>query len=159
MIQQHKAVEAHQRLMAQRNDSSMASSSPVLMFLGVVVLFLKYAGVTDVNLAVQTRPVQPYPRQVPANMQMQSQSIPQQRYPAGYVISNHGSQVNSMAPSARNSPPLQPVNTRHPVPGFVQPEPLPQYIGVDAYGRQVWSNPVAPARPHTQPQPVRVYQI
>ena len=59
-----------------------------------------------------------------------------QRYTTSYIMSNHGSMVSSVAPSARNSPPMQPMQPRIAVPAFQQMEPVRQYVPVDsAYAR------------------------
>lgn len=53
-----------------------------------------------------------------------------QRYTTSYIMSNHGSVVSSVAPSARNSPPMQPMQPRIAVPAFQQLEPARQYVPV-----------------------------
>ena len=89
---------------------------------------------------------QHYPRQVSGNMApMQPAPVHHQRYTTGYVMSNHGSMVNSVAPSARNSPPMQPMQARLAVPGFMPQEPARQYVHVDnGYARMSWPTPVQP---------------
>lgn len=88
---------------------------------------------------------QHYPRQASGNMAMQPAPLRQQRYTTSYVMSNHGSVVSSVAPSARNSPPMQPMQPRVSVPGFMPQESSRHYVPVDnAYARNSWPTQVQP---------------
>eukprot|EP00802_Teleaulax_amphioxeia_P003274 Tamp_03277.p1 GENE.Tamp_03277~~Tamp_03277.p1 ORF type:complete len:439 (-),score=44.45 Tamp_03277:2327-3643(-) len=110
LIQQHRAVEAHQRLMQQRND--------------------------------QARHSQQHFHPMPNNTMQPAIAHPQ-RYTTSYVMSHHGSVVSSVAPSARNSPPMQPMQPRVAVPGLMHPEPAHQYREM-GYARSSWPHPPQP---------------
>jgi hypothetical protein len=91
------------------------------------------------------QPAQYYP------LQPQQAPPQQQRYTTSYLMSNHGSLVSSVAPSARNSPPMQPMQPRLAVPNFMPPlEPGRHYLPADgSYSRNSVPNISA------QPQPIR----
>jgi hypothetical protein len=77
------------------------------------------------------------------NNTLQPAMVHPQRYTTTYVMSHHGSVVSSVAPSARNSPPMQPMQPRVPVPGLLNPEPAHQYrMSADlSYARTNWPQP------------------
>jgi len=144
LIQQHRAVEAHQRLMAQRNDQVCGVARTDF---APKIAMQHEARATDMQIQMEQarHSQQNFHHQSPNNT-VQPAMVHPQRYTTSYVMSHHGSVVSSVAPSARNSPPMQPMQPRVPVPGLMHPEPAHQYrmSGDMGFARASW--------PHAQPQ-------